>query len=86
MIAEVIIPKTGMNVENCLFLEWLADEGANVTIGQPLFRMETEKVEMEIESDDAGYLRRHGVPETEYPVGTIIGYIASTEDEYRNMV
>jgi pyruvate/2-oxoglutarate dehydrogenase complex dihydrolipoamide acyltransferase (E2) component len=85
MIAEVIIPKTGLNVEDCLFLEWLVEEGSPVVVGQPLFRMETEKVEMEVEADDAGYLHRIGIPDTKYPIGSVIGYIADTEDSYRNL-
>lgn len=86
MIAEVIIPKTGLNVEDCLFLEWLAEEGSQVSAGRPLFRMETEKVDMEIEADDGGYLHHLGVPDTSYPVGSVIGFIASTEDEYKSML
>jgi len=86
MIAEVIIPKTGLNVEDCLFLEWLAEEGSPVSPGQPLFRMETEKVEMEIEADDTGYLHRIGIPDTKYPIGSVIGYIAASEDTYRSLL
>jgi pyruvate dehydrogenase E2 component (dihydrolipoamide acetyltransferase) len=85
VIAEVFIPKTGLNVEDCLFIEWLAEEGSLVAAGQPLFRMETEKIEMDVEADDTGYLKQQAVPETTYPVGTVIGYLASTEDEYRSL-
>ena len=86
MINEVFIPKTCLNVEDCRFIAWLADEGARVEAGQAIFSMETEKVEMDVEADDAGYLHRRATPEVDYPVGAVIGYIASTEDEYRSLL
>lgn len=86
MINEVVIPKTGLNLEDCLFLRWLVEEGAKVDVGQPIFEMETEKVEVEVVADDAGYLHQLGVPDTSYPVGSVVGYIAATEDEYRSLL
>lgn len=86
MIFEVVIPKTGLNVEECQLIEWVADEGSAVEVGQLLFLMETEKVEVEVESDDAGYLHRIGIPGTDYPVGAVVGHIATTEDEYRGLI
>lgn len=86
MIADVIVPKTGLNVEDCRLIAWLVDEGARVNVGQAIFLMETEKVEMEIEADDDGYLRRVAPADADYPVGSVIGYIASTEDEYRSLL
>jgi len=85
MIAEVIIPKTGLNSDDCHLLAWLADEGSKITTGQPIFTMETDKVEMDVEADEDGYLRHLAPAAADYPVGTVVGYIASTEEEYRSL-
>lgn len=85
MIFEVIIPKTGLNVEDCRFLEWFVAEGSEVVVGQPLFRMETDKVDMDVEADEAGFLNRLAEPDVDYPVGAVIGHIASTLEEYRSL-
>ena len=86
-INEVILPKTGINMEDVYLLEWLAEEGSEVKVGAPLFRMETEKVEMDIESDDAGWLHQVIAPsDTGHPIGTVIGYLASTQQEYAQLL
>lgn len=82
-IYEVILPKTGINVEEVYLLEWLAEEGTEVAVGDPVFQMETEKVDMEIPADDTGWLHHILSPsETPHPIGTVIGFIATTHDEY----
>ena len=86
MLHEVIVPKTGIYMDDVLLLEWVAAEGARVEAGQVLFRMETNKVEMDIESEASGHLHCTGIPGDEYPIGTQIGTIAETEAEYRALV
>lgn len=57
-------------------LEWLVADGGTVERGQPLYILETDKVETEIESPAAGCLRHVGETGVIYPVGTLIGEIA----------
>jgi len=47
----------------------LADEGAAVRKGQPLYEMETDKVTTEIESPGSGRLRRIAEEGVTYAVG-----------------
>ena len=78
---EVILPKTGIYEGDVTLIEWLVDEGGEVSIGDPLFLMESEKIEMEIESDTDGWLHREAEGGLEAPIGTRIGVIAETPGE-----
>ena len=77
----MVLPKTGIYEGDVTLIEWLVDEGGEVSIGDPLFLMESEKVEMEIESDTDGRLHREAEPGFEAPIGTRIGVIAETLEE-----
>lgn len=85
MIVEVIMPKTGIYDGDVSLVEWLVDHGSHVEVGDPLFIMETEKVEVEIEADDAGILFQSLGAGTIGPVGTTIGWLASTPDELEEL-
>lgn len=56
-------------------VEWLVADGAVVSPGDPLYRIETDKVENEIEAPVAGVLRHTGAAGQTYEVGTQIGII-----------
>ena len=38
-VHELIIPKTGLNMEDCYLLNWLAEEGEKIEEGAPVFEM-----------------------------------------------
>ena len=78
---EVILPKTGIYEGDVTLVEWLVPEGGEVFAGDPLFLMESEKIEMEIEADVDGRLHREAEPGLEAPIGTRIGVIAETPEE-----
>ncbi len=69
------MPKLGMEMTEAVLARWLVADGATVTRGQPLYEIETEKAEHEIESPAAGVLRRDGVEGEIYQVGDRIGEI-----------
>ncbi len=77
----MILPKTGIYEGDVTLIEWLVPEGGEVSIGDPLFLMESEKIEMEIESDTDGWLHREAEPGLEAPIGTRIGVIAENATE-----
>src|SRR5690606_18692620 len=58
MPVAVHLPKVGMTMEEGILVRWLLPEGATVNRGDPLFEMETEKVEIEVEADGEGTLRQ----------------------------
>ena len=69
------IPQAGVAMTEGTIVEWLAIEGERVLPGQPLYLLETEKVEMEVECPTAGVIHITGRPGQPYPVGEDIGYI-----------
>ena len=80
---EVFVPKTGIYMDDVHLLEWLVAEGGRVEEGEPLFRMETNKVEQEVDAEASGYLRRGAEAGVDYPIGTVIGWIAEDEATYQ---
>ena len=53
-VHDVILPKTGIYEDDVVLIEWIVAEGSWVAVGDPIFVIESEKVEMEIESNDEG--------------------------------
>jgi pyruvate/2-oxoglutarate dehydrogenase complex dihydrolipoamide acyltransferase (E2) component len=69
------IPQAGVAMTEGTITEWLAADGDQVRPQQPIYVLETEKVEMEVECPAAGVLRITGQTGTVYPVGETVGYI-----------
>lgn len=83
---EVILPKVGLYDGNVTLIEWLVADGAYVRPGDPIFIMESEKVEMEIETEEEGWIHPEAEPGLEAPIGTRIGVISVTEAEHHALV
>jgi pyruvate/2-oxoglutarate dehydrogenase complex dihydrolipoamide acyltransferase (E2) component len=76
MAIEVLLPKIGFSMNEGVLSEWLVADGAQVSEGQPLFSVESDKSVNEIESPAAGTLKiLKEVGET-YTVGTVLAVIA----------
>ena len=58
MIHEVIIPKLGLTMEWGKIVRWLKQEGDQVTAGDVLFEVESDKSILEVTSQIDGYLRQ----------------------------
>jgi 2-oxoglutarate dehydrogenase E2 component (dihydrolipoamide succinyltransferase) len=69
------IPQAGVAVTEGTIAEWFVADGATIEAGAPLYRMETEKVEMDVESPASGVVHILGPAGETYPVGHDIGYI-----------
>ena len=61
------------------FVEWLVDSGGRAEEGEPLYVIETDKVEQEIEAPTSGIVQWTAETGEMYDVGTQIGYI-ETDD------
>jgi pyruvate/2-oxoglutarate dehydrogenase complex dihydrolipoamide acyltransferase (E2) component len=70
---EIRIPKLGMEMTEATLAHWLVDDGAEVVQDQPVYVLETDKVESEITAPRNGVLRRIGEEGRTYPVGGVIG-------------
>jgi pyruvate/2-oxoglutarate dehydrogenase complex dihydrolipoamide acyltransferase (E2) component len=70
---EVVLPRWGPNMVSAVLLEWLRQVGDRVQAGEPLCRVETEKITTEVEAPAAGVLREILVrPGEEVEVGTVL--------------
>ena len=75
MATEILLVKAGMTMTEGAVAEWYVPDGATVEAGQLLYRMETEKIELEVEAEASGVVR-HGVPPgAKTAPGALIGYI-----------
>ncbi len=70
-----MIPQASVAVSEGTLVDWLAADGDRVHVGQALYRLETEKVEIDVECPADGVVRLIGRPGETYPVGEQIGYI-----------
>ena len=80
-MVEIVLPKLGMYEGDATLIEWLVDDGGAVAAGDPLFLVETDKIESEIEADDDGLLVQLQPPGFRAPIGTVIGYVVSSPEE-----
>jgi pyruvate dehydrogenase E2 component (dihydrolipoamide acetyltransferase) len=72
----------GQMTEECTVLQWYKAEGETVSKGDPLFEIETDKSNMEIEAFDEGTLLRIDAPEgATVPVEAIVAWIGQPGEE-----
>ncbi|HSV31584.1 MAG TPA: dihydrolipoamide acetyltransferase family protein [Atribacteraceae bacterium] len=76
MAKSVIMPKLGLTMEEGVINRWLVKEGDQVEKGDVLFEVETDKVNMEVESPASGVLLKiiHREGET-IPITQTVAYI-----------
>ena len=70
------MPKLGFAMNEGVLSQWLQADGAEVTQGQPLFALESEKSVEEIEAPASGILRIIEPAGHTYTVGAVLGEIA----------
>jgi pyruvate dehydrogenase E2 component (dihydrolipoamide acetyltransferase) len=76
------MPKMGDAMEEGTLLQWLKSEGEEVSEGDPIAEIETDKVTMELEAEDAGTLAQLIASEgQEVPVGEAIAFIQGEGEE-----
>ena len=75
MAFQVTIPKIGFSMNEGILSEWLFEDGAQVSEGQPLYAIESDKSTNEVESPASGKLNIIGEVGETYEVGTVIAEI-----------
>jgi pyruvate/2-oxoglutarate dehydrogenase complex dihydrolipoamide acyltransferase (E2) component len=73
MTIEIRIPKLGMEMTEGTLAKWLVDDGSEMDQDQPMYLLETDKVESEVTAPVAGVLHHIGTEGETYPVGELIG-------------
>jgi pyruvate dehydrogenase E2 component (dihydrolipoamide acetyltransferase) len=71
------IPQAGVAMIEGTIVEWLVADGDRVGAGDVLYRLETEKVELDVEAPVDGVVHVTGQVGQTYPVGEDVGHIDS---------
>ena len=74
-MTQVLLPKLGFAMEEGVLSEWLSKDGAVVSEGQPLYSLESEKSQQEIEAPASGTLRILAEAGQTYRVGHVLAEI-----------
>lgn len=82
MAARVLMPKGSDTMTEGKVLKWLKREGESVAAGDAVVEIETDKVDMEVETSGEGVLRQILVKEGQtVPVGQLLGVIAPPNED-----
>jgi len=78
MAVEVVMPKLGMAMKEGTVSIWNKEVGDTVGKGEPIASVNSEKIEIDVESPSEGTVLKITVPEGEgVPPGTVICYIGT---------
>ena len=82
-MAEIIImPKLGFNMNEGKLVQWYKSEGEEITKGEPLFSIETDKTNMDIEATSDGVVKKLLIEEgDQIPVTLPIAVIGSADED-----
>jgi pyruvate dehydrogenase E2 component (dihydrolipoamide acetyltransferase) len=75
MSYKIVMPQLGLTMEEGSVTSWLKQPGEFVEKGEALFTVETDKVEMEVESMGKGYL---GPIQVELGLKVAVGTLLTT--------
>ena len=75
MATQVQIPKLGLTMQEGTIASWQVGEGSEVTVGQVLYILETDKVETEVEAQAAGFLHQIYPEGTTLEPGEVVGWL-----------
>jgi pyruvate dehydrogenase E2 component (dihydrolipoamide acetyltransferase) len=78
---EVLLPKLGLTMETGLIEAWLVPPGTPVKPGDPLLRLATDKVDVEVEAEEAGLFHPAVASGVELPPGALIGWLLEAGEE-----
>jgi len=80
-VLEIVLTREDANTEFALLAEWLVEDRAEVTAGQPVCVVETTKATVEVESPGAGTIVQLYGEDVEVELGKTIAYVAENADE-----
>src|SRR6266567_5574186 len=87
MAVRVVMPKGSDTMTEGKVLKWLKREGEKVSSGDAVVEIETDKVDMEVETTGSGVLRQILVKEGEVvPVGQLLGVIGGATEDIASFV
>ncbi|ANU09585.1 branched-chain alpha-keto acid dehydrogenase subunit E2 [Planococcus antarcticus DSM 14505] len=82
MAKEIFMPKLSSTMQVGTVLQWFKEEGDPVEVGEPLFEIMTDKINIEVESyEDGVLLKRYFEEDDEVPINHVVGYIGEEGEE-----
>ncbi|MGH2917484.1 MAG: biotin/lipoyl-containing protein, partial [Solirubrobacteraceae bacterium] len=72
MAIEIVMPRLSDSMEEGTILKWLKGDGEQVSRGEPLAEIETDKATLTYEADAAGVLTIVAAAGETHPIGTVI--------------
>lgn len=75
MAIEIRLPKLGLTMEEGTVDEWLLQDGAVVTVGTPLLRLATDKIDVDVEAEGDGILHRAVGDGVTMEPGAVLGWL-----------
>ncbi|KAB2329292.1 dihydrolipoamide acetyltransferase family protein [Bacillus mesophilum] len=82
MAKEIFMPKLSSTMSVGTLIQWFKEEGDPVEIGEPLFEILTDKIEIEVEAYEEGILlKKYFKQDDEVPVNQVIGYIGEADEQ-----
>lgn len=87
-MAEIIImPKLGFNMSVGKLVKWYKEEGDQVTKGEPIFAVETDKTSIDIEATQDGFFRKKFIEEGDSVAVTLpIAIVSDIEENIDELI
>lgn len=81
MAVEVLLPKVGLTMTEGTIIEVHAQDGATIAVGDPLMTVATDKVDVEIEAENAGVLHVAVTKGATLAPGSVIAWLLAPGEE-----
>ena len=81
MPSEIYLVKVGMTMTEGAVEEWYVGDGESVDAGSLLYRLETEKVNLDVDAETAGTVKHVAQPGVMLEPGDVIGFIFAPDEE-----
>ncbi|MFI5673116.1 2-oxo acid dehydrogenase subunit E2 [Streptomyces cellulosae] len=78
---EVLLPKIGLTMQEGTIDEWLVPTGGVVAEGDPLVRLATDKVDVDVEAEAGGLFHPVVPAGATVPAGALIGWLLAEGEE-----
>ena len=80
MANEIYLTRVGMTMTEGVVAEWYIADGEKVAKGELLYRLETEKVELEVDADDSGVVKHLVEAGVSCEPGDVVGWIYAPDE------
>ena len=80
MPKEIYLVKVGMNMTEGVVEEWYIADGATVDEGELLYRLETEKVNLDVDAEASGIVKHIVGEGVTMKPGDVVGYIYAADE------